>query len=311
MNQYSLKITFLQLTEKVQKQKIKAEKLQFYSIASTVELESARKEKRAWINETVEVLQNCFIESNNEMINELRNCPSYTGGFHIPNSPITFSTENIKFKASIKSYIDGLGYFMTYAKLSDIMINPEIVILNKRKEYTIEEKQKFILNKLRKVNTGGYYDIKRILELNGIELNHNHEELELINDLEDMGMIDSLKTLQGGSAKITIQGLKFLEQNEKEISDSENKVTEQDYEAMTSKIDEMLVHLEKAGVEREILFNEMEELKELYLKLNKKNWKQIVLGKLVDLAMSKVLERDALSFIYEHLTGNPLKLLQV
>lgn len=306
MSNYYLKCSFSELSEMIQQQILKAEKIQNFFIDSDEALENAKKEKRSWVIETGNMLKEAFVDSENEMVDEFRNSAAHSGGYIIPNAQRSVSKEIEDFKSSIKAYIDGLHSFLEDAELSDIMSDPNSVVIEQRKRFTVEEKEFFLLNKLSKKNNGNFFDIKRILESNGVEFNHYDEPLELINDLENAGMIESMKRFDGAYAKITIQGLKYLEQNRSKLKEGENKVSEAEYEAMSSKIDEMIEALKKAGVEREILFDEMQELKELYTKLNKKNWKQIVLGKLADMALGKIIEPDTMSSIYHRLTGDLL-----
>ena len=77
---------------------------------------------------------------------------------------------------------------------------------------------------------------------------------------------------------------------------------------MDERVDEILENLKKLGYGQEIIFDEIQELKELYGKLNKKNWGQVVKGKLVDLALAKLVENDTISYIYEKLTNHTLRL---
>lgn len=51
------------------------------------------------------------------------------------------------------------------------------------------------------------------------------------------------------------------------------------------------------GYGQEILFNELEELKSLYPKLNKKNWSQILKGKLLDMAVEKIIDMSVVKLI--------------
>ena len=55
---------------------------------------------------------------------------------------------------------------------------------------------------------------------------------------------------------------------------------------------------------QEILFNEIEELKELILFLNKKNWKQILEGKINDLVSTSIINIDNGEKILEFLIEN-------
>ncbi|MCT4214977.1 hypothetical protein HZP46_05765 [Elizabethkingia anophelis] len=81
-----------------------------------------------------------------------------------------------------------------------------------------------------------------------------------------------------------------------------------DKEEVSKKIDEIISQLTKLGYGQEIIFEELEELKALYTTLNKKNWGQIVKGKLIDLSIGKFVENETISYIYEALTDHKLRL---
>ncbi|MFD2588769.1 hypothetical protein ACFSQJ_17720 [Croceitalea marina] len=76
------------------------------------------------------------------------------------------------------------------------------------------------------------------------------------------------------------------------------------------KLDKLEGMLTKQGFGQEIIFNEIEELKELTKKLNKKNWGEVIKGKFVDLALGGILTKEAAIKAIEFLTGTELNLLQ-
>lgn len=305
MNNYWLKGDFKDLYDKVQLQIEKAEQLKAVSITSNETLKEEKSRKQEWLDETIEILNNCFVEPNNNLITAFKGLHPYSNPFITYGQQTTLQQEVEKYIDSISCYINGLSSFIDDVVLSDIICEPNSVNIEERKSWSIEDRQLLILRKLSKAKRGLYYDIKLIMELNGIELSYSDEVSDLIEDLENMGLVEQFKGAVDNHAKITIQGLKFVEQKQS-ISSNERQFERpsvEEVEAMTVKIDEIIEYLKKAGVEREILFEEMQELKELYLKLSKKNWKQILLGKLVDLGLSKVLEKESVHYIYEQLTG--------
>lgn len=79
-------------------------------------------------------------------------------------------------------------------------------------------------------------------------------------------------------------------------------------EELNSKIDEIIESLRKQDIGQEILFNELQDLKELYPKLNKKNWGQILKGKLLDLGIAQVINEEIASNIFKELTNQYLRL---
>jgi hypothetical protein len=86
-----------------------------------------------------------------------------------------------------------------------------------------------------------------------------------------------------------------------------DKITESQIE-LNKKIDEIIATLNKQNFGQEILFNELQELKELYPKLSKKNWGQILKGKLIDLRFAQVINQEIAENIFTELTNQVLRL---
>ncbi|WP_233899344.1 hypothetical protein [Tenacibaculum piscium] len=82
----------------------------------------------------------------------------------------------------------------------------------------------------------------------------------------------------------------------------------QSQEKLNSKIEEIIELLTKQGFGQEILFDELKELKDLYPKLNKKNWGQILKGKLLDLGIAQVINQEVAETIFKGLTEQVLRL---
>ncbi len=95
-------------------------------------------------------------------------------------------------------------------------------------------------------------------------------------------------------------------QIEKETDYFSHKGQEKVFEKL-DKLEEMLM---KQGFGQEIIFKEIEDLKNLTKKLNKKNWGEVIKGKFVDLALGGILTKEAAINAIEFLTGTELKLLQ-
>lgn len=83
--------------------------------------------------------------------------------------------------------------------------------------------------------------------------------------------------------------------------------TEDDYyskneiENINSKLDEILL---KQELSNEIIFNEIDELKELVLFLNKKNWGQILKGKLGDLVLGELISKENATSLFKYVSEN-------
>ncbi|MBP0905211.1 hypothetical protein ACFSKN_17965 [Mariniflexile gromovii] len=66
----------------------------------------------------------------------------------------------------------------------------------------------------------------------------------------------------------------------------------------------------KQGYGQQIIFDEIEELKELTERVNKKNWFELIKGKFIDLALSGVISIETAKKIIEILTGSEMNLLK-
>ncbi|HEY4064161.1 MAG TPA: hypothetical protein VGM30_19780 [Puia sp.] len=89
--------------------------------------------------------------------------------------------------------------------------------------------------------------------------------------------------------------------------ESDNYRTQQQrkehYPDFCQKIEDLKLEIGNLVGANQMLVKEMEEMKALYLKLNKKNFGQLLLGKLGDLALSKLFEKDTLVMLYERLSS--------
>ncbi|MGK0447792.1 MAG: hypothetical protein ACJA2M_001571 [Polaribacter sp.] len=68
-----------------------------------------------------------------------------------------------------------------------------------------------------------------------------------------------------------------------------------------NKLNDILDRLEKQGFGQQIIFEEIEDLKN-HFDLGKKNWFQLLKGKVVDLTLKKVLDKTIVKEIYNQLS---------
>jgi hypothetical protein len=108
-------------------------------------------------------------------------------------------------------------------------------------------------------------------------------------------------------AKLTIQGRKYVESRLRKVVVDYNTINASQNE-LNKKVDEIIAGLKKQGLGQEILFDELQELKELYSKLDKKNWGQVLKGKLIDLGLAEVINREIMGDIFKELTNQILLL---
>ncbi|MDR7212565.1 hypothetical protein [Flavobacterium piscis] len=55
-------------------------------------------------------------------------------------------------------------------------------------------------------------------------------------------------------------------------------------------------------------YNELDELKDLYVQLNKKNWGELVKGKIIDLGLQQLINEDIMKLIYKSITNDILRI---
>ena len=168
----------------------------------------------------------------------------------------------------------------------------------------INEKKDFILNKLNILFSDEFYSIGIILELNDI-VYRDGETREIAEILNKSGyLILGDKYGNSDSAKISVKGASYITRKNKQ---KEKKYTKTQ---LDKRIDNIVEHLEKLGLGQEIIFNEIDELRELQHKLSKKSWSQLLKGKLIDLALNKLVSIETISSIYEYLTNDNFKMLK-
>jgi hypothetical protein len=78
---------------------------------------------------------------------------------------------------------------------------------------------------------------------------------------------------------------------------------EHHYAEMIQKMDEILDAFSDNKRQQEILTREFNDLKNLYFKLNKRSFLQLIKGKMLDIGLSKLFENDTLLWIYHHFGG--------
>lgn len=82
---------------------------------------------------------------------------------------------------------------------------------------------------------------------------------------------------------------------------SEQKFTNEEESNLHSKLNNIISELEKQGLGQQIIFDEIEDLKN-HFNLGRKSWFQLVKGKLIDLTVEKVLEKTVIAAIFSTLS---------
>jgi hypothetical protein len=82
---------------------------------------------------------------------------------------------------------------------------------------------------------------------------------------------------------------------------SKDKFSVSEESELHNKLNDILTKLDKQGFGQQIIFEEIEDLKN-HFNLGKKNWFQLLKGKVVDLTLKKVLNKTIVEEIYNQLS---------
>lgn len=80
----------------------------------------------------------------------------------------------------------------------------------------------------------------------------------------------------------------------------EDKFNKDEILLINTKLDQLLIEIEKLGIGQEVIFNEVDEIRD-YLHLGKKTTRQLVYGKLKDIVVTKGVEMAVAEPIFESL----------
>lgn len=268
------------------------------------ELSQLKTQSKAWSDEVFNYLKESFDDENNEFATGFHAARS--NGYQIPGKQkyvhdfIKEELQNLNSKAKT------LEYYLKLIGVSDIIVKPNEIDVEARKNFETDEILELLLQKLYELYDDYYHSVSAILEGNGIQLKRHGEERELAKTLEDYGYV-KLTHARDVNAQLTLEGKRYVEQKRKALTTDYNRINRTE-EELNSKIDDIIQELKKLGYGQEILFDELEELKNLYPKLNKKNWGQVLKGKLIDLGLAQILSPETMNAIFKELTDQVLKL---
>jgi len=276
--------------------------------ANTVEEFAELETKRlSWDKEVFEWLKESFSNAVNPMVIELHNAAA--NSFNIPNTSYPLKELLFQFRGRILTKINWLILKERVLNVSDAIVRPDEQLLNERAGMTLKQKQQFILEKLFDLYDDNYYPVDEILNGNGVKLNRNSEAGELATMLEGMGYLDTQQFVgQKIGAKLTTKGAIMIEESREPANENYDDIKFTSSE-LAQKMEEIKAELNKLGFGHEILYDELQELKNLYTTLNKKNWGQLLKGKLFDVAVSKAVDNATIAFVYKELTNHVFKLL--
>lgn len=274
------------------------------SIQTEEDFEKKKEEIKNWSDRVIAFLKVSFDDENNEFASSFYR--TRHDRFVIGNKKKDYLQIRKEAFEDLNAKITALIYYKRVLSVSDAIIKPEIFELKNRDSYTTQQTLELILEKLYILYDNNYNSISAILEGNGITQKRHGEDRELLKVLENLGYVNAMYS-KNSSAQLTMKGKMYIEEKQKAYKEDYNSISKSQ-EEINNRVDEIIEKLTKLGYGQEIIFNEIDELKDLYTKMSKKTWGQVVKGKIVDLALSKLVENDALSYIYEKLTDHQLRL---
>lgn len=260
-------------------------------------------EYNSWREKVIEFFNKSFGE-NNEYSREFKYANKNKFQFQGQQN----SQFNLReLKQNLRNDIRYIDYNKNILKVSDLITKPSQIDLTLRENYTSEDILELILQKLYDLYDDNKYPILPILEGNGIKLKRRREEFEYVKLLENNGYVQSNNIGHLADAQLTINGKLYIEEKRKRRQPNYQSISD-DKETIDLKLDELLKKLEKLGFGQQIIFDELEELRDLYSTLDKKNWGELLKGKIVDLGISQVINADMMKLIYEHITNDILRI---
>lgn len=153
---------------------------------------------------------------------------------------------------------------------------------------------------------GQYYDITTILTKK-VDINSTlHEAYDLRGELEGRGLIQSIKSMgKNIDARINASGVQYIEENMLSLDRDDAYFTTKEIEDLKIRLDEFADQLKRLEIGIQItyddLLEEIEELKELLERMNKKNWGEVFRGKLVKFGLGYIADKivDLISDIFK------------
>lgn len=294
--QEQIKILILEGNEISQKESlvIKDEKL----------YDSVKSEIKGWVDKCYNYLSDSFNDTQRVFANGFRQ--SQTANFHIPGAQRNMMQEIKNEFSDLKTKTKTLDYQVRILSVSDAIIKHSEINLEVRKKYTTDNIIELLLDKLYDLYDNYYYPVEMIFEGNGITLSRHGEDRQIVNLLMEQNLVNSRKT-RIVDARLTLEGKLYVEEKRK-LTKATYKGIGNSKEEVSDRIDELIVKLNKLGLGQEILFDELQELKDLYGQLNNTNWGQLLKGKLIDLGLTQVIDKDTIKYVYEFITRDVLRL---
>ncbi len=217
-----LTIPYITFKEQINELVNQGEPLSKIKIRTEEDLIESKKNLKEWKSLALGFLRDAFGENNNYLINEFSNA----GGnrYSFPGMRTDLEHRINEHSEIFKENVSELSYCLTLSSVCDPIVEGDKYSPIGRDSYTQDEKVLFLLKKLNQINTGRFHPIEYLFESNDIRLNHYDELRELTQILDSNGVIKMHPSLSNLNAKITVSGVHFLQQIEREILKSEKPI---------------------------------------------------------------------------------------
>jgi len=260
-------------------------------------------EYNQWHRDNQNLISTSFVNGAENYFFKDYNIP-FKGMFKVPGIEPDLKAKNENILKNVRIRISLIENLIDIVEVGDYLKSNGEIKPNYSNKLSYKAKEELLLTKLYKLQGDRLYSIKEILLANGIVMVSDTEEYDLANYLEEKGFVENNSTKDGAFVRIIMSGIDYVENlGTKTIKESPSENGEMD-----KKLDLILEKLELLDTGHEVLFEEIEELRDLYGKLNKKNWIELLKGKLLDISISQLLDKDNIEFIYNTLTNGNLKL---
>ena len=261
----------------------------------------AFKEKAAdWSNQLQGLLDSSF--SSREYSMEFRNAGR---GFYVPGPQRQKPVHELikEEQQQLRKKVMNLRYYFKIWETCDLICG-RTIDLSLRKQFSVTKRLNFLLEKLYHLDDGAYFPMSLLFEGNGIPVRDANQMVDIGNELSGRGWV----SVFGGAGpevnvQITTAGSLYVEQNLLRYTEDYTQVPS-DLAAVVEAINAIkeAVNVHSAG--QQVLFEELEEMKELFTKMSKKSWGQLLKGKLVDIALDKIISIEAANFIWHSFTNH-------
>lgn len=295
-----LKIQWEEFNREIDNLNLEGQKLLDTSPRGTDDEQKLTNDYTLWREKIIDFFIRSFGE-NNLYSNEFKYANNTK--FHIPGQASDSRFNLRELKQHLRNDMRYLDHNRNILRVSDLITKPSQIDLEIREKYTSEDILELILEKLYDLYDDHVYPILPILEGNGITLKKPREEFDYVRLLENNGYVQSNNIGRQADAQLTMQGKLYIEEKRKKTKPNYESISD-DRETIELKFNELYKKLEELGFGQQIIFDELDELRELYPTLNKKNWGQLVKGKLVDLGISQIINGDTMKMVYEHFTND-------